>query len=73
MLEEIEMREKAAQEENRSKEMINDYYQQLSEFVGEAEEIESRVGRYNTLKFSDLYIPKKYEKTMSNANFRPYE
>lgn len=51
MLEEIEMREKVAQEENRSKEMMNDYYQQLSEFVGEAEEIESRVGRYNTLKF----------------------
>ena len=39
MLEEIELKEKLAQEENRSKEMINDYYQQLSEFVGEAEEI----------------------------------
>lgn len=51
MLEEIEMREKVAQEENRSKEMMNDYYQQLSEFVGEAEKIENRVGRYNTLKF----------------------
>lgn len=67
------MREKAAREESRSKEMINDYYQQLSEFVGEAEEIESRVGRYNTLKFSDLYIPKKYEKTRTNLSFKPYE
>lgn len=39
MLEEIELKEKLVQEENKSKEMINDYYQQISDFVGEAEEI----------------------------------
>jgi hypothetical protein len=31
--------------------MISDYYRQLEDFVGEAEEIENRVGRYTMMKF----------------------
>jgi hypothetical protein len=72
LLEEIELKERLAQEENKSKEMINDYYQQLSDFVGEAEEIENRVGRYTTMKFQDLYIPKRYEQSQP-SNFKPFQ
>ena len=40
--------------------MIQDYYQALDDFVDEAEAIEDKIGRYHTMKFEDLYLPKKY-------------
>ena len=40
--------------------MIQDYYNALDQFVDEAEEIENKIGRYQTMKFQDLYIPKHY-------------
>ena len=40
--------------------MLTDYYQQLNQFVEEAEHIEDRVGRYHTLHFADTYHPKLY-------------
>lgn len=39
---------------------MRDYCEMLDGFVGEAEEIEDRVGRYSTMKFDDLYFPTKY-------------
>ena len=60
LLEQIELEEKGRKEVRREKEIIEDYYHQLNQFVEEAERIEDRVGRYSTLHFADTYHPKHY-------------
>ena len=62
LLQAIELQENMEKEKYRERGMINDYYQELAGFVNEAEEIEGRVGRYNSMRFEDLYIPKNYAK-----------
>lgn len=51
MLEEIELQEKMKKEKEKEKNMIQDYYDSLRDFVDEAEEIEHKAGRYSTMKF----------------------
>lgn len=63
MLEDIELREKMKREKEREKNMLLDYYDALGGFVEETEEIESKVGRYRTMKFEDLYLPKHYPRS----------
>ena len=60
MLEEIELKEKLEQEKMREKNMIQDYYNALDDFVDEAEAIEDKIGKYHTMKFEDLYMPKTF-------------
>ena len=40
--------------------MLQDYYAALDEFVEETEVIESKIGKYHTMKFEDLYLPKNF-------------
>ena len=40
--------------------MIQDYYNALDDFVDEAEAIEDKIGKYQTMKSEDLYMPKSF-------------
>jgi hypothetical protein len=60
LLEQIELEEAKEREEQRTKEVLNEYCDMVCTFVDENDEIASKVGKYSTMNFADVYRPKNY-------------
>lgn len=47
--------------------MLNDYQNKLETFMEESEKIENRLGRYQQMKFEDIYLPRRAQSPKRSA------